>query len=215
MRLIWFGQSCFLLTSQAGTRVLMDPFGKGLGYRLPEMPADIVTTSHDHFDHNNIAAVKGNFFHIDTRGDYTHKDIDISGTLTCHDKVQGAERGSNVIFTFSVDGLRVCHCGDLGHVLTPEQVNGIGKVDVLLVPVGGSFTINAAGALEVRRQLQPAITIPMHYRTRALGLIGLLFARVDKFVSLAGEPAREMQELSLDQAALAENAGIIILEYQG
>lgn len=214
MQLRWFGQSCFLMTSQTGTRVLMDPFGKGLGYPVPDVQADIVTTSHDHFDHNNIAAVKGKFSHIDTRGSYTLKDIDISGTLTCHDKVQGAKRGSNVVFTFQVDGLRVCHCGDLGHVLTPEQVNGIGKVDILLVPVGGTFTISAAEAVEVCRQLNPTITIPMHYRTPALGLIGLMFARVDKFLALASGPAREMLELSVDQASLAENAGIIVMKYK-
>ena len=89
----------------------------------------------------------------------------------------------------------------------------IGKVDVLLVPVGGSFTIDAAGALEVRRQLNPAITIPMHYRTRALGLMALLFAPVDKFLAQAAAPARELQELSLDQGKLAENAGIIVMKY--
>jgi len=214
MKLKWFGQSCFLLTSQAGTRVLMDPFGKGLGYRVPELQADIVSTSHHHFDHNNIAAVNGNFYHIDTHGSYTDKDIAITGTLTCHDNVQGAKRGSNVIFTFSVDGLRVCHCGDLGHVLTPEQLQAIGKVDVLLLPVGGTFVLNAAEALEVRGQLQPAITIPMHYRTRAMGLFGLLFARVDKFLALAGEPARLLGELSVDQPSLAQQAGIIVLNYQ-
>jgi L-ascorbate metabolism protein UlaG (beta-lactamase superfamily) len=214
MQLKWFGQSCFLMTSQAGTRVLMDPFGKGLGYKVPQVQADIVTTSHDHFDHNNIAAVKGNFYHIDTRGIYTHKDIGINGILTCHDKVQGARRGSNVVFTFSVDGLCVCHCGDLGHVLTPEQVNGIGKVDVLMVPVGGTFTINAAEALEVRSQLNPAITIPMHYRrTRRLGLVSMMLAPVDKFLALAGQAAREVQELMVDPTTLAEQAGIVVMKY--
>ena len=214
MLLKWFGQSCFLMTSQAGTRVLMDPFGKGLGYRVPQLQADIVTTSHNHFDHNNIAAVKGNFSHIDTRGTYTHKDIGINGTLTCHDKVQGANRGSNIVFTFSVDGLRVCHCGDLGHVLTPEQMSAIGRVDVLLVPVGGNFTINAAEAMEVRKQLNPAITIPMHFRTRSMGLLGLMFAPVDKFLARAGTPARELEELWVDQESLADNAGIVLLKYK-
>lgn len=214
MLLKWFGQSCFLMTSQAGTRVLMDPFGKGLGYRVPQLQADIVTTSHNHFDHNNIAAVKGNFSHIDTRGTYTHKDIGINGTLTCHDKVQGANRGSNIVFTFSVDGLRVRHCGDLGHVLTPEQMSAIGRVDVLLVPVGGNFTINAAEAMEVRKQLNPAITIPMHFRTRSMGLLGLMFAPVDKFLARAGTPARELEELWVDQESLADNAGIVLLKYK-
>jgi L-ascorbate metabolism protein UlaG (beta-lactamase superfamily) len=214
MHLKWYGQSCFLMTSQAGTRVLMDPFGKGLGYKVPQVQADIVTTSHDHFDHNNIAAVKGNFYHIDTRGIYTHKDIGINGILTCHDKVQGASRGSNVVFTFSVDGLFVCHCGDLGHVLTLEQVNGIGKVDVLMVPVGGTFTINAAEALEVRSQLNPTITIPMHYRrTRTLGLVSMMLAPVDKFLAQAGQPVRVVQELTVDPSSLAEQAGIVVMKY--
>jgi L-ascorbate metabolism protein UlaG (beta-lactamase superfamily) len=213
MQLRWFGQSCFLMTSQAGTRVLMDPFGKGLGYKMPQVQADIVTTSHDHFDHNNIAAVKGNFYHIDTRGSYSHKDIGINGILTCHDKVQGARWGSNVVFTFSVDGLCVCHCGDLGHVLTPEQVTGIGKVDVLLVPMGGSFTINATEALEVRRQLNPTITIPMHYRTRSMSLVTMMLAPVDKFLAQAGQPAREVQELTVDPTSLAEQAGIVVMKY--
>jgi L-ascorbate metabolism protein UlaG (beta-lactamase superfamily) len=213
MQLRWFGQSCFLMTSQAGTRVLMDPFGKGLGNKMPQVQADIVTTSHDHFDHNNIAAVKGNFYHIDTRGSYSHKDIGINGILTCHDKVQGARWGSNVVFTFSVDGLCVCHCGDLGHVLTPEQVTGIGKVDVLLVPMGGSFTINATEALEVRRQLNPTITIPMHYRTRSMSLVTMMLAPVDKFLAQAGQPAREVQELTVDPTSLAEQAGIVVMKY--
>jgi L-ascorbate metabolism protein UlaG (beta-lactamase superfamily) len=191
----------------------MDPYGKGLGYKVPLVQADIVTTSHDHFDHNNIAAIKGNFYHIDTRGSYTHKDIGINGILTCHDKVQGARRGSNVVFTFSVDGLYVCHCGDLGHVLTPEQVTGIGKVDVLLVPVGGSFTINATEALEVRRQLNPTITIPMHYRTRSMSLVTMMLAPVDKFLAQAGQPAREVQELTVDPTSLAEQAGIVVMKY--
>jgi L-ascorbate metabolism protein UlaG (beta-lactamase superfamily) len=213
MQLRWFGQSCFLLTSLAGTRVLMDPFGRGLGYRVPQLQADVVTTSHYHFDHNNIAAARGNFYHLDSHGSYTAKDIGITGTLTCHDAFQGARRGSNVIFTFSVDGLRVCHCGDLGHVLSPEQVLAIGKVDVLLVPVGGNFTIDAAGALKVRDQLGPAITIPMHYRKRAMGLMGLLFARVDKFLALAGGPVRRLKELTVDPASLEEQAGVVVLRY--
>jgi L-ascorbate metabolism protein UlaG (beta-lactamase superfamily) len=112
-----------------------------------------------------------------------------------------------------VDGLRVCHCGDLGHVLSPEQVLAIGKVDVLLVPVGGSFTIDAASALKVRGQLGPAITLPMHYRTRAMGLMGLLFARVDKFLALAGGPVRRLKELTVDPASLEEQAGVVVLRY--
>ena len=113
-----------------------------------------------------------------------------------------------------MDGLRVCHCGDLGHVLTPEQMSAIGRVDVLLVPVGGNFTINAAEAMEVRKQLNPAITIPMHFRTQSMGLLGLMFAPVDKFLARAGTPARELEELWVDQESLADNAGIVLLKYK-
>jgi L-ascorbate metabolism protein UlaG (beta-lactamase superfamily) len=214
MKLRWFGQSCFLLTSIAGTRVLMDPFSRMFGYKVPEVEADIVTTSHAHFDHNYLGAVKGNFCHIDQPGIYPHQDIAITGTLAYHDRSQGAQRGRNIVFSFTVDGLRLCHCGDLGHLLTPDQIRAIGKVDVLLLPVGGAFAVTVAEAVEVRKQLKPVITIPMHYRTRALGPLGLFFAKVDKFLSLAGEPAREMRELSLSTATLADQAGIVILSYQ-
>ena len=213
MKLRWFGQSCFLLTSNAGTRVLMDPFFRLMGYKVPEVEADVVTTSHDHFDHNYLGAVKGNFYHIDRPGTYIHKDIGISGILTYHDKTQGAKRGPNIIYAFSVDGIRLCHCGDLGHLLSPEQISEIGKVDVLLLPVGGSFAISVEEATEVRKQIKPAITIPMHFRTRALGLFGLFFAPVGKFLTAAGEQAREVKELSLDTGTLAENAGIVVMSY--
>ncbi len=214
MKLIWFGQSCFLLTSHAGTRLLMDPYNPRLGYKLPQLEADIVTISHNHSDHNYIEGVKGNFLRIDQPGAYTHQDIAITGTLTYHDDRQGARRGSNVVFCFTVDGLRVCHSGDLGHLLTPDQLKGIGKVDVLLLPVGGTFTINGAQAAEVRKQLNPVITIPMHYRTRAMGLAGRMFASADKFLSAAGEPAHTVQELELDPASLAASAGIVIMRYE-
>ena len=213
MKLKWFGQSCFYLTSKAGTRVLMDPFARWFGYRMPRIEAEVVTTSHDHFDHNYIQAVSGNFYHIDQPGTYQVKDISIRGTQAWHDAFQGSKRGRNIIYNFGVDGLNICHLGDLGHLLSSEQIANVGKVDILLMPVVGRFAITVAEALEVRKQIQPVITIPMHYRTPALGLGGFFFARVDEFVSLAGEPVREIQELSIDLDTLQTNAGIILLKY--
>ncbi len=213
MKLKWFGQSCFTLTSSTGTRVLMDPFKNFLGYRMPAASAEVVTTSHDHFDHNHIQAVQGNFCHIDQPGSYPIQDIAIHGTPAWHDAFQGAKRGQNIIYTFGVDGLTVCHLGDLGHLLSAEQAADIGRVDILLLPVGGRFAISVAQALEVRKQLQPVITIPMHYRTPALGLFGFVFARVADFVFMTGEPAREAPELSIDPDTLHANAGILLLKY--
>jgi len=213
MKLKWFGQSCFLLTSQAGTRVLMDPFDKKTGYKVLVVEADVVTTSHDHFDHNNLHVVKGNFYHIDQPGTYTYQDIQITGTLTYHDQVQGARLGNNIVYCFTVDGIRVCHCGDLGHLLTPEQISRIGKVDVLLITICGFCAITPAEAVAVRKQLKPVIAIPMHYRTRGAGLFGLFYARVNQFLAATGEPARQLRELSVDSMNLPQYAGIVVLNH--
>ncbi len=214
MKLKWFGQSCFYLTSSTGTRVLMDPCARWFGYRMPPVEAEVVTTSHDHFDHNYLQMVEGNFYHIDRPGSYHIQDISIRGTPAWHDAVQGARRGRNIIYTFGVDGLIVCHLGDLGHLLSAEQIANIGRVDILLLPVGGRFAVTVPEALKVRNQLQPVITIPMHYRTLALGLGGFFFARVDDFVSMSGEPTKEAPELSIDLDSLPTNAGILLLKYE-
>ena len=213
MNLKWFGQSCFYLTSSTGTRVLLDPFAKWFGYRMPRVEAEVVTTSHDHLDHNYIQAVDGNFYHIDQPGNYQVGDISIRGTQAWHDAFQGSKRGRNIIYNFGVDGLNVCHLGDLGHLLSSEQLANVGKVDILLLPVGGRSAITVAEALDVRKQIKPVITIPMHYRTPELGLGGFFFARVDDFICIAGEPVREIQELSIDLDSLQANAGIILLKY--
>ncbi len=213
MKLKWLGQSCFYHTSNAGTRVLMDPCARWLGYRMPPVAAEMVTTSHDHFDHNFLQMLEGNFYHIDQPGTYSIQDVSIHGTPAWHDAAQGSRRGRNIIYTFAVDGLTVCHLGDLGHLLSADQISDIGEVDILLLPVGGRFAITVAEALEVRKQLQPVITIPMHYRTPALGLVGFFFARVDNFVSRSGEQAREAPELSVDLDSLQANAGVLLLKY--
>jgi len=214
MRLKWFGQSCFQLTSSAGTRVLMDPCARWFGYRMPQVEADAVTTSHTHFDHNFLQMVEGNFIRINQLGTFQVKDISVHGTQAWHDASQGAKRGRNMIYTYSVDGLKVCHLGDLGHRLTPEQLADIGKVEVLLLPVGGTFAITVAWAVEVQKQLHPAITIPMHYRTRALGLGGIFFAPVNRFLSLARQPVRKMQELFLQAPLPADLAEVVLLNYE-
>ena len=213
MKLQWFGQSCFYLTSSAGTRALMDPCARWIGYQMPQVEAEVVTTSHHHYDHHYLPMVDGNFIHIDQPGTYQVKDISVHGTQAWHDASQGAKRGPNMIYNFGVDGLNVCHLGDLGHLLTPGQIADIGKVDVLLLPVGGAFAISLAEAVEVQKQLHAVITIPMHYRTRALGLFGIFFARLDSFISMTDQPVRKLQELSLEASMLADQAGVVVLKY--
>ncbi len=166
MKIRWLGHSSFLITSDTGTRLITDPYetGGALGYGKIEESADIVVVSHDHFDHNNVAAVRGNPKLV--RGAVTTeiKGIEFKGIPSYHDDAGGRLRGKNTIFCFEVDGIRVCHLGDLGHQLSAQQVAELGKVDILLIPVGGSVTIDAKVATEVGNRLKPKVIIPMHFK---------------------------------------------------
>ncbi|SMC25982.1 L-ascorbate metabolism protein UlaG, beta-lactamase superfamily [Clostridium acidisoli DSM 12555] len=213
MKIKWFGQSCFMITSKDGTKVLTDPFHNMLGYKLPEVEANIVSTSHNHGDHNNIKAVKGSFMHVNELGNFSKDGIEIKGVQTFHDKASGAKRGKNTIYNFNVDGINICHCGDLGHTLDSNLVKEIGNVDILLIPVGGRATIDSIDAVNVMKQLKPKVVIPMHYRTKALGIFGLLFAKVDKFISASGLKVKEYDVLELNQANINDYSGIVVLKY--
>jgi L-ascorbate metabolism protein UlaG (beta-lactamase superfamily) len=164
MKIKWLGHAAFLITSDAGIKIITDPYetSEGLKYGKINETADIVTVSHEHGDHNNVAAVKGNPKVV--RGTVEVKGIKIKAVSTAHDASGGGQRGANTIFCFQVDGVRVVHLGDLGHLLTDSQVVDIGKVHVLLVPVGGNFTIDARTAQEVCEQVRTRVIIPMHYK---------------------------------------------------
>jgi L-ascorbate metabolism protein UlaG (beta-lactamase superfamily) len=176
--LTWYGQACFLIETATGTRIVVDPLSKGLGYDLPVgLRADAVTISHEHGDHNNVALVGGRpkilrGLTADKKGwtkiDDKVKDVAIRSVGVYHDDKRGAERGLNAVFIFETAGLRIAHLGDLGHTLDDQQLSAIGSVDVVLVPVGGHFTIDAQQASRVIDQLRPRlVVIPMHYRTAA------------------------------------------------
>lgn len=170
MLITYLGHSSFKLKGKTGT-VVTDPFTTmAVGLPYPGVSADIVTVSHQHDDHNAVAQVKGTArrpkpFLVTQPGEYEVGGISVFGVSSFHDASQGAERGSNTIFTILLDELRVCHLGDLGHPLSTEQVEAIGSVDILLCPVGGVFTIDPQLAIKTIRQIEPAIVIPMHYRT--------------------------------------------------
>ena len=178
-KLTWYGQACFLLETAGGTRIVMDPIPKGLGYELPQgLKADIVTISHEHFDHNNVAFVTGKprvlrGLTADKKGwariDEKLKDVSIRTVGVYHDEERGGKRGLDTVFIFEVGGVRIAHMGDLGHVLTDEQLARIGAVDVLLIPVGGTFTVDAPKATRVVEQMRPRLmVVPMHYKTDAV-----------------------------------------------
>ena len=169
----WLGHACFLITAGDGTRILTDPFDDTVGYDLPTVPADIVTVSHAHFDHNNVAAVQGCPEVVNAPGDKSFGGVRVRGVQTCHDTKGGALRGRNTVFVIETDDITICHAGDLGHVPSDETARNIGRVDVLLIPVGGTYTLDAKGAQEAVRKLDPRIVIPMHYRTPDLKLTEL------------------------------------------
>lgn len=212
MKIKWLGHSCFLLTSNKGTTVLTDPFDNSVGYPMPDVEADIVTTSHQHFDHNNVGIVKGDFVHIGKPGKVMERGIEIHGISTFHDESNGSQRGQNIVFVFNIDEVRVCHCGDLGHVPDDKQLKEIGKVDVLLVPVGGVYTVNYLGASEVVKLLKPPIVIPMHYETEALKFS---LDKVDAFLKKAGDGRiTGKQEVEIEKDRLDGLAGIMVLQYK-
>lgn len=220
MKIKWLGHSCFLLTSESGTRIITDPFDDHVGYPVPDVEADIVLTSHDHFDHNYIKAVRnpkgGTFKHISNPGRYSLNDLTITGISTYHDQAEGRERGRNVVFVIDIDGLRVCHCGDLGHVPDGRQVAEIGRVDVLLLPVGGIFTVDAKEAHQTVSLLKPSVTVPMHYKTSAMSFN---IDGVDKFLSEAGLSGRtdiyaRRQEIEITRDNIKTLPEVIVLDYK-
>ena len=171
MKIKWLGHACFLITSDGGLRVITDPYavGGGINYSPIRETADVVAVSHDHSDHNNVGTVQGKPEVVKGTGTKTAKGVQFRGVATSHDTSQGKQRGPNTVFCFTIDDIRLCHLGDLGHVLSPAQVTEIGAVDILFVPVGGFFTIDAAVASRVYDQLKPKVVIPMHFKTPECG----------------------------------------------
>ena len=169
MRIRWHGHACFEVGN--GVTVVTDPHdGKAIGIRKPDVSADIVLVSHDHFDHNCARIVKGEAKKIDFLGETTEKGVKIFGTNTYHDEVKGDKRGPNIVYKFIINNVNFCHLGDLGHILDDETAEEIGKVDVLFIPVGNVFTINGKNAWQVIDKIKPKIVVPMHYRVGGLSL---------------------------------------------
>ena len=167
MKIKWLGHACFLITSRDGMRIITDPYavGGGIKYAPVTEAADVVTVSHDHGDHSNVSSVQGRPEVVKGSGAKTARGIQFRGIATYHDAARGQQRGSNTVFCFTVDDIRLCHLGDLGHKLDPGQVNEIGAVNMLFVPVGGFYTIDATVANQTIEQLKPRVVIPMHFRT--------------------------------------------------
>ena len=212
----WFGQSCFKIQGDKSILVT-DPFDALLGLKVPRLAADVLTISHDHGDHNNVAAVKGvteETPHIITGpGEFEVKGIFIQGILSYHDNKQGLERGKNIIYRFEIDGINIAHLGDLGHLLMNGQIEKLEGIDILLIPVGGGPTIDAKQATEIISQLEPRIVIPMHYNLPGLKIKTKL-ADLNAFCKEIGIcPKEKLSKLKITKKDLpTEELQVIVFE---
>jgi L-ascorbate metabolism protein UlaG (beta-lactamase superfamily) len=216
MKIKWYGHSAFHITTDSGVRIIIDPyepgaFGGAIAYGRITDEADIVLTSHEHHDHNYTKDIKGKFVRIKDEGQYEEKGVTIRAIPTYHDPSKGKERGKNLIFVISADDLVIAHLGDLGHTLDGGAVEKIGKTDVLLLPVGGFYTIDAQEATKVMDAIKPAITIPMHFKTEKCGLP---ISSVDEFIK--GKKTvkhSNMPELAISRATLPKTEEIVVLRH--
>lgn len=210
MDIYWYGQACFKLKGKT-TSIIIDPYDPEFtGLKVPrDFEADIVIKTHDHKDHNNLSAVTGEPIRVEGPGEYEIKGASIVGVSVFHDNEQGTQRGGNTVYNIQLDGLNIVHLGDLGHKLSEEQVDQIGSCDILMVPVGGTFTIDATVAAEVVSQLEPQVIIPMHYMVP-----GLKFPLdpVDNFLKEMGlESPEALNKLSITKDKLPPEPQVLVL----
>lgn len=212
MKIKWLGHSSFLIESERGIKIITDPFDETLGYKLPRIKVNIVTVSHEHFDHNYVRGIKGRpvVFKGPVKRE-SHK-MEFRGITSYHDSVYGSKRGPNTIFIIKADGLKLCHLGDLGHILDPDKLAEIGSVDILFIPVGGFYTIDSTQATQIVNDLKPRITIPMHYKTE---IIKFSIDPVEVFLSNKDNVKRlESSELEIRKDTLPENNQIFVFQYE-
>ncbi len=210
MEITWFGQSFFRLKGKS-TTLLIDPFDpEMIGLKLPkDLAASVALSTHNHGDHNNVAVVTGQKLTIAGPGEYEVEGVTITGTRTFHDATGGSERGVNTVYNMTIDGINIVHLGDLGHQLSEEQVTEIGNVHILLIPVGGVYTITAAEAAKVVAQLEPRIVIPMHYKVEGLKAP---LEELEPFLKEMGtESVEALPKLSITKDKLPEETTVVVL----
>lgn len=213
MEITWLGHSCFKIKGKKVT-VITDPYDDSIGYTMEEQKADIVTLSHFHLGHCCVKSISGSPRVISSPGEYDVSDVAIKGIRSFHDAVKGEERGKNIIYLIDIDGIRICHLGDLGHVLDAEKASDLSDVDILMIPVGGSSTIGASDAAEMARLLEPKVVIPMHYKTDAV--VRSEMDSIDKFRKEMGVKPEVQPErkLVIGKSGLPQEAQVFIMDYQ-
>lgn len=210
MKIQWLGHSSFKLEESTGTTIVTDPY-KNIGFDMPIVEADAVTVSHAHKDHSNIKAIKGKPVVFDKAGFYDFNGVNITGISVFHDDEKGSQRGENIIFKYRMDGVEICHLGDIGQKITPELIELLVPVNVLLIPVGGGYTIDAETAKEFVDALMPDIVIPMHYKIKNLTID---IDKPDLFLRLFDEENIEISQdnvIQIDRKDLDEVSTKVII----
>ena len=210
MEITWLGHSCFKMKGKEAT-LITDPYGESVGYPMSNPGANIVTLSHRHPGHSNADGIGDSPRVVSGPGEYEIAGVFIIGMATFHDSQQGKERGKNIIYLIEMDDIRMCHLGDIGHVLSPQQVGELGAVEILLVPVGGVSTINSKVAAEVVRLINPKIILPMHYRTEVINWLD----PVDDFLTEMGQKQAMLQKkLVVTRSNLPPESKVTLLDYR-
>lgn len=210
MNIYWLGHSCFLIKTSIGKRILTDPFDIDMGYSPFKGKVDVVTISHLHFDHSYIKNIDKDTLILDELESYESEFLKINSFPSFHDNCQGMKRGPNLIFKYQIDGLTLCHLGDLGHTLHAETIKSIGYIDALFIPVGSNFTLNIDDVKTVIEMIRPRFIIPMHYKTKDLNFH---LNGVDEFLrKMKNYKKINMNVLSLNKDSLPNESTIIILD---
>lgn len=216
MKIQYLGHSSFKITVGSVT-IVTDPFDpEKVGLPYPKIQADLVLSSHDHFDHRYLEAITGEPFVIGAPGEYEVKGVKVRGFSTFHDDKGGAERGKNTVYLFEVEDLSVCHLGDLGHPLDEKIMEEFEDLDLLFVPVGGAYTIGPSEASKIVSKLEPKVIVPMHYRVDGIAESFKDLQPVSAFLGEMGvEQAEPRDELTLSSKSLPLEPEVVVLEARG
>jgi L-ascorbate metabolism protein UlaG (beta-lactamase superfamily) len=215
MEINYLGHSTFYLKNKE-VKLICDPAGEAAGFKQAKLSADIVTISHNqHEDHDDLSMITGDPMIISGPGEYEIKGVSIVGLATWHDEAEGKDRGKNTIYIIDMDDLRIAHLGDLGHKLSEKQAETLDGVDVLIVPVGGVYSLNPETAWKVVRQINPSVVIPMHYKTSEHGPVFAKLSGVEDFVKVSGLEPKKETKLFLKASELPEELELVVLDRYG
>ena len=211
MEIKYLGHASFRIRGK-NAKVVIDPFNPAMvGLKFPATDADVVLITHGHSDHNNAKAVSGSPVILAGPGEYEVKGVKIYGHPSYHDKEKGAKRGKNTMYRMSVDGIHILHVGDLGEKLNDAALDELDGVDILMVPVGGTFTVDAKEALEVVRQIEPKIVIPMHYRVSGMSASMQVLQPLADFAAVMGKSVEPLPKLVITADKLPEQLTLVTL----